>query len=1059
MKKEEEKKQQKTDRKRFVDYVKPIKMPLIALLLWFCFEELITKSLLSFNEKWMADCNEQIGGVLILVLLLFLMWYLHEKCQKTMLSVCHIGWLFFFIYIYVFYRWFNDTFYFWGFSIGSKHIAYTDFCILPFIQLVYQQIRIICKKQKLCLEGQCLIDKDEPLGCDDEDLFEYGTIIRSLLTDLNYLDLSKHSYSIGVTGEWGIGKSSFFNLLKKELGENAYKDKSVIVEFNPRSSSDIKEIQQDFFNRFADELSQYHSGIARDMQRYQDALQLPESNFVVRLMRLLPSLTVSKSKGTINSVIKDISRRVYVLVDDFDRLTAQEILEVMKVIDRNGDFCETIFITAYDKEYVNNVLKNYLKHRKKDTFSDKYFNYEISLPIQPKEVLIKYVRDSIAKKLNDDEGDAITISQMQSEWDKIALPIVEKLRTLRHVKRFLNIFLSRYSKVKNDVVFGDFVRVSLLRYYDINCYHALVEGKLTIGGGIISTNVLYRAVDLDEKLRRYSNWEGSSDLISELFDEQRDNDYNYTPKYKRLQFIRSFPCYFFDYQPNGVYYKQLISLYDAATDDDAIDYLHKLIKYDKEKKRYDQSAYVAVENFLRVRPITELRNEKEVMRLFNLLCYLNGFMWRSVNIEGSLHYMMGRGCSNELLNNMLIQSEEWYKQKLKESIITQITKKPINIGFILLQLGEALRSPNTIESDYLFKREEIQELSEICQKSYLDSLDDNTNYNYGFVIAFSKVYDLTRTDGGVSETAKREFVSYISNHVDQFVKGVIKVMKTHSEKPKLNIRFIEEFIPADFFPCDGMDINQWVKKYVASPYLAYVFNRLLKESSRTVVVNLDPKDYGINEQDYKRAYEVLKKSDDLIEEEKVKNAMKHQVANSIELLAKQTKLHKDNVRAALMRLKEKGDISDTEANVAEKIPAFEKGDIVRLKDSALNKYERMEWHVINLYDIYAIESDMVKLTDVNGIVSIDDIEAVPIDGSHDKKIYYEPIVVSVNGSGGAVTTDYSYYMKALENSEDEEGKKYCDIIKEKNFHFVHEVQHWLREIHIDDGLQILPSGY
>lgn len=1059
MKKEEEKKQQKTDRKRFVDYVRSIKIPLILLLLWFCFEKLITKSLLSFNEKWMADCNEQIGGVLILVLLLFLMWYLHEKCQKTMLSVCHIGWLFFFIYIYVFYRWCNDTFYFWGFSIGSVYIAYTDFCLLPLIQLAYQQIRILCKKQKLCLEGQCLIDKDEPLCDNDEDLFEFRSIIRSLLADLNYLNLSNHSYSIGVTGEWGIGKSSFFNLLKKELGEDEYKDKSVIVEFNPRMSSDIKEIQQDFFNRFADELSKYHSGIARDMQRYQDALQLPESNFIVRLMRLLPSLTVSKSQGTINSVIKAISRRVYVLVDDFDRLTAQEILEVMKVIDRNGDFRDTIFITAYDKEYVNNVLKNYLKHRKKDAFSDKYFNYEISLPIQPKDVLVNYVKDSIAEKLKEEKGDAITITQMQSEWDKIALPIAEKLRTLRHVKRFLNIFLSRYSKVKNDVVFGDFVRVSLLRYYDINCYHALVEGKLSMGGGIITTNVLYRAGDIDEKLRRYSSWEGSRDLIFELLDEQRDNDYNYTPKYRRLQFVKSFPCYFFDYQPNGVYYKQLIGLYDEATDDDAIEYLHKLIRYDKEKLQYEQSAYVAVENFLRVRPITELRNEKDVMRLFNLLCYLNGFMWRSVNIESSLHYMMRKVCSNELLNNMLVQSEEWYKQRLKESIITQINKKPINIGFILLQLGEALRSPNTIESDYLFKREEIQELSEWCQKSYLASLDDSINYNYGFVIAFSKVYDLTRPDGGVSETAKREFVAYISNHVDQFVKGVIKVIKTHSEKPKLNIRFIQEFIPADFFPCDGVDIYHWVKKNIVSPHLAYLFNRLLKESSRTVIVDLNPKDYNINDHDYKRAYEVLKEYDELVEEKKVKVAMKQQVANSIELLAKQTKLPKDNVRSALLRLKDKGDLSEAEANVAEKIPAFDKGDIVRLKDMSLNKYKRMEWHVINLYDIGAIESDRVRLIDVDGIVSIDDIEAVPIDGVHDKKIYYEPIEVSVNGMGGAKTTDYSYYMKALERTEDENGNKYSDIIKEKNFHFVHEVQHWLRETHIDDGLQIYSAGY
>ena len=226
-------------------------------------------------------------------------------------------------------------------------------------------------------QGRCLIDNDEPIDTEDEDLLGYGTIIRSLLADLKTMNLSKHSFSIGVAGEWGIGKSSFFNLFKQILEEDEFKEHSIIVEFNPRTVTDIKDIQQEFFDAYASSLAKYHTGISRDMQRYQDALQLPDNNLVVRLFRLLPSLTVSKSKGVINNVIKEIGKRVYVLIDDFDRLTAEEILEVMKVVDRNGDFRQTIFITAYDKEYVNNVLKNYLKHRKKDAFTDKYFNYEI----------------------------------------------------------------------------------------------------------------------------------------------------------------------------------------------------------------------------------------------------------------------------------------------------------------------------------------------------------------------------------------------------------------------------------------------------------------------------------------------------------------------------------------------------------------------------------------------------------------------------------------------------------------------------------------------------------
>ena len=157
------------------------------------------------------------------------------------------------------------------------------------------------------------------------------------------------------------------------------------------------------------------------------------------------------------------------------------------------------------------------------------------------------MKNSLGEKLQEEAGDAITIKQMQDEWDRIARPIAEQLRTLRHVKRFMNIFLSRYSRVRNDVMFGDFVRVSLLRYYDITCYHALVEGKLTKGGGILTSttsSVLYRADKIKEKLMKYAKWEGSEDVLFDLLSESQNGDFDQTSRYKRFQFANSFPCYF-----------------------------------------------------------------------------------------------------------------------------------------------------------------------------------------------------------------------------------------------------------------------------------------------------------------------------------------------------------------------------------------------------------------------------------------------------------------------------------------------------------------------------------
>ena len=52
-----------------------------------------------------------------------------------------------------------------------------------------------------------------------------------------------------------------------------------------------------------------------------------------------------------------LGKRLIVFVDDFDRLTDVEIIEVLKLIDKNAAFRNTIFITAYDERAVSNALR------------------------------------------------------------------------------------------------------------------------------------------------------------------------------------------------------------------------------------------------------------------------------------------------------------------------------------------------------------------------------------------------------------------------------------------------------------------------------------------------------------------------------------------------------------------------------------------------------------------------------------------------------------------------------------------------------------------------------
>lgn len=839
---------------KIFNFTKLFALPAIALLVFFCFEQKITGWLKEFCDSWFENCDESFGGAVIIALVVLATLFVWLKGNKKRLSLSHFLWSSAFVIVYVYYRC-SDDFSFWEFSLLGHQWVFVDLFAIPFLSMTIIQVVLLLEKAT-SYENYSLLDQDEPINDVKKDLLGYGTIIKDLLSDLKLLDLSKRSFSVGVVGEWGIGKSSFFNLFEKIL-EDEEKD-SIIVKFNPRSSAKLEDIQKDFFDAFAQALTPYHSGIARDMGRYQEALQLPENNFVIRLLRVLPSLATSNSKAVINNVIKVIKKRIYVFVDDFDRLTAKEILEVMKVIDRNGDFCQTVFVAAYDKEYVNNVLKNYLKHRKKDTFTDKYFNHEIQLPVQSWNVLYDYVRHVLSEKLKIYPNDSVKKEQILTAWDMMGQRVAPQLHTLRHTKRFMNIFLTRYDKVKNDVDFGDFISVTLLRYYDINVYHALVEGKLTKGGGLLSgphDKVLYQADDMESQLKNYSHWDVTIQILTRLFDKQNDGSYELTPKYRRLCWKDSFPCYFYDYQPNGIYHKDLMQLYDAQSEDGAIETLYSLLDYDQEKNIYSQRRYVVVENFLRVRPVSELRNANDVKRLFMLLSYINQFLGRSINIEVTIAYLMGKIAEQEL-NNICNGK---YKSVIDEAIRHNIERHPLGLAFVLIEFNNDILSQKHLESDYLFSQNDIQNYAEWCQKYYFKKIESITPQNMEAVVNLSRIKCIENDKTVTSKAANAEFVSFISINANAFAKSALRIFKPAYGEHKLNVNITDSFVPEEFFPHDGVEFKDWLNQKVENKSLRELFARVLNANNRHIQIDLPESDYDIKIDDYERINDLLEK--------------------------------------------------------------------------------------------------------------------------------------------------------------------------------------------------------
>lgn len=369
-----------------------------------------------------------------------------------------------------------------------------------------------------------LIEIDNPIVTASEDWLGFSDLVNVLCFNLQDLNLDKSSLTVGVIASWGKGKSSFINLLKKQLKM----DRGIIVTFNPRGSKSLSSIQEDFFDVFAKELSRYCLGFSLLLARYTKYIGLLNQYERTRpIGSLLTLLLPAKEQEAVNRTLRELGRRVYVMIDDLDRLSPEEILEVLKLIDRNASFSNTVFITAYDKAYVNNVLRKHLDHGLDHCFIDKYISWEIPLPEPDKETLKRLVGVELSRKVKDNYP--ALYGEIQRGWNKVASIVVESLNSVRDLKRYFNLMIPRYNEVIGCVDCEDYFLLYLLCYKDLAVYVALHSRRILQLD--IPTKSYLLAPNFKKDLKQISQWEGTENVLKILFPskgEEGEGEVSYT---------------------------------------------------------------------------------------------------------------------------------------------------------------------------------------------------------------------------------------------------------------------------------------------------------------------------------------------------------------------------------------------------------------------------------------------------------------------------------------------------------------------------------------------------
>lgn len=419
-------------------------------------EQLLTVSIVDHVLAYVEEAwyNDVIFLLLCLCILIYSArkWKVYTPSQELILFYILSA------VVYLYYRVESDTWVFIS-SALTDYLKYADVIVL--LALCNSLLLLVRRKSKVSSGGSNGFAADEPLISKHQDVFGYTPYVDALATKIRASHL-KGAFAIGVNGKWGLGKTSFMELLKSDMSN----DSIIQIAFDPWNSSNPKAIIQDFFETLQEGIEPYHASLSRLLISYSNKLVAMHDNTVSQsILASVKAVTGLESLNhlfsNINKALARIDKKIIVYIDDLDRLDKDEIMEVIRLIRNTASFHNTFFIVGYDRNYVISALREQNSYNP-EQFLEKIFQLEVTLPHYSKDIL----RQKLAEKIKlgvpeayHEDCDKNIIGSLAS----IPIYLHDWLDSMRHVTRLANAFTLNFSKLAGEVDFNDFLKLELLR--------------------------------------------------------------------------------------------------------------------------------------------------------------------------------------------------------------------------------------------------------------------------------------------------------------------------------------------------------------------------------------------------------------------------------------------------------------------------------------------------------------------------------------------------------------------------------------------------------------------
>ena len=381
------------------------------------------------------------------------------------------------------------------------------------------------------------LSADKPIETRQEDVLDRRGFSEALADAIRAWS-GQESLVLALYGAWGNGKSSIKNMVLDCLHSDS--PKVLTVDFNPWQLANRPTLSEAFFdelgvalgrgdlgsNRLRKSVLARYRRWAHRLQGGRDLIQAIRSFFgtvlvilgvatlgaawlhsriitiilgslvlIAGLLALVSKFmdatvklweagteigtkSISEAKTEIAGDLRKLRAPILVVLDDLDRLTPQEILEVFQLIKANADFPNLIYLVLCERAIVESNIVKALNVPGRD-YLEKIVQVAFDVPMIDAARVHRVLFQRLDSLLS---AEAVSPRFSQKRWGNVFFSGLRPyFETLRDVNRFISTLAFQFSSFSADGAFEvnpiDLITLEVIRLYEPEVYRAIQSSK------------------------------------------------------------------------------------------------------------------------------------------------------------------------------------------------------------------------------------------------------------------------------------------------------------------------------------------------------------------------------------------------------------------------------------------------------------------------------------------------------------------------------------------------------------------------------------------------------